>query len=157
MEKKLAYSGDNNAKTFANYIKSKTKSHTGIGPLKNDDGKLITDDREMSEELNKFFASVFTNEDTSNIPVRGQETNTKLENVVFTSENIRAKIKDLKSNSTPGADNISAHLLQIAREELLHPLKIIFQQSFNTGIGATRLETRNSHPKIQKRHEGRSS
>ena len=84
MEKKLAYSGDNNAKTFANYIKSKTKSHTGIGPLKNDDGKLITDDREMSEELNKFFASVFTNEDTSNIPVRGQETNTKLENVVFT-------------------------------------------------------------------------
>ena len=134
MEKKLAYSGDNNAKTFANYIKSKTKSHTGIGPLKNDDGKLITDDREMSEELNKFFASVFTNEDTSNIPVRGQETNTKLENVVFTSEKIRAKIKDLKSNSAPGPDNISAHLLQIAREELLEPLKIIFQQSFNTGI-----------------------
>ena len=134
MEKKLAYSGENNAKTFANYIKSKTKSHTGIGPLKNADGRLITDDSEMSEELNKFFASVFTVEDTSNIPVREQETNVKLENVVFTSEKIREKIKNLKNNCAPGPDNISAHLLQIAREELLQPLKIIFQQSFNTGI-----------------------
>ena len=111
----------------------------------------------MSEELKNFFASVFTDEDTSNIPEREQETNVILENVVFTSEKIRAKIKNLKSNLALGPDNISAYLLQIAREELLHPLKIIFQQSFNTGIGATRLETRNSHPKIKKRHKGRSS
>ena len=32
MEKRLANSGNNNARTFANYIKSKTKSRTGIGP-----------------------------------------------------------------------------------------------------------------------------
>ena len=51
MEKKLANSGNNNAKTFANYIKSKTKSHTGIGPLKDLDGKLITEDKEMSESF----------------------------------------------------------------------------------------------------------
>ena len=44
LEKKLANSGNNNAKTFANYIKSKTKSHTGIGPLKDTNGSLITDD-----------------------------------------------------------------------------------------------------------------
>ena len=43
MEKKLANSGNNNAKTFANYIKSKTKSHTGL--LKDTDGNLITDDQ----------------------------------------------------------------------------------------------------------------
>ena len=47
----------------------------------------------MSEELKNFFASVFTDEDTSNIPEREQETNVILENVVFTSEKIRAKIK----------------------------------------------------------------
>ena len=58
MEKKLANSGDTNAKKFANYIRSKTKSHTGIGPLKNASGKLVTDDKEMAEELNSFFSSV---------------------------------------------------------------------------------------------------
>ena len=46
MEKKLAYSGENNTKTFANYIKSKTKAHTGIGPLKDSEGKLVTDEKE---------------------------------------------------------------------------------------------------------------
>ena len=97
------------------------------------DGKLITEDKEMSESLNKFFASVFTEEDTSNIPVRGQETNIKIENVVFTPGMIREKIKGLKTNSASGPDSISAQLLQNAREELLEPLKLIFEKSLDTG------------------------
>ena len=134
LEKKLANSGNNNAKTFANYIKSKTKSHTGIGPLKDTNGSLITDDKEMSERLNEFFGSVFTIEDTSNIPVLRQETSVKLENVVFTRNIIREKINKLKTNSAPGPDGISAHLLQNAREELIEPLKILFEKTFSSGI-----------------------
>ena len=111
MEKRLANSGNNNARTFANYIKSKTKSRTGIGPLKEPDGKLVTDNKDISEKLNTFFASVFTIEDETNIPVRGVETNVILQHV-------RAKIKGLKSNSAPGPDGISAQLLQNMREEL---------------------------------------
>ena len=133
MEKKLAYSGENNQKTFANYIKSKTKAHTGIGPLKDSDGRLVTDEKEMSEKLNKFFASVFSRENTSNIPTRDLETNAKLENVIFTESTIRKQITKLKSNSAPGPDKISAHLLQHAREELLLPLKIIFNLSLKSG------------------------
>ena len=51
MEKRLANSGENNAKTFANYIKSKTKSHTGIGPLKRPDATLV------SLRIEKFLKS----------------------------------------------------------------------------------------------------
>ena len=58
MEKRLANSGNNNARTFANYIKSKTKSRTGVGPLKDTDSSLITGDKEISEKLNQFLASV---------------------------------------------------------------------------------------------------
>ena len=109
MEKRLANSGNNNARTFANYIKSKTKSRTGIGPLKEPDGKLVTDNKDISEKLNTFFASVFTIEDETNIPVRGVETNVILQHVIFTKGQIRAKIKGLlKSNSAPGPDGISA-------------------------------------------------
>ena len=46
MEKRLANSGNNNARTFANYIKSKTKSRTGIGPLKEPDGKLVPNEQQ---------------------------------------------------------------------------------------------------------------
>ena len=104
MEKRLANSGNSNA--VANYIKSKTKSRTGIGPLKDPDGRLVTNDKEISEKLNKFFASVFTIEDKSNIPVSGAETNVILQHVVFTKNQIRTKIKGFKSNSAPGPDGI---------------------------------------------------
>ena len=116
MEKRLANSGNNNARTFANYIKSKTKSRTGIGPLKEPDGKLVTDNKDISEKLNTFFASVFTIEDETNIPVRGVETNVILQHVIFAKGQIRAKIKGLKSNSAPGPDGISTQLLQNTRK-----------------------------------------
>ena len=83
MEKNLANEKETSTKTFANYIKSKSKTLTGIGPLKNSTGALITDEREMAETLNNFFASVFTKKDTTNLPVRGPETNVEIENVVF--------------------------------------------------------------------------
>ena len=52
----------------------------------------------MAETLNNFFASVFTKEDKTNIPVRELETEETLVNIVFTHDKIREKIKNLKSN-----------------------------------------------------------
>ena len=43
------------------------------------------------------MASVFTIEDTSNIPIRAAETIASLDNVVFTKNKIREKIKRLKA------------------------------------------------------------
>ncbi len=54
-ERGLAYSEDKNNRKFTKYVKSKTKSKTTIGPLLNKDKKLITDEKEMAEELNRFF------------------------------------------------------------------------------------------------------
>ena len=133
MEKRLANMGETTTKTFANYIKSKTKSKTGIGPLKDENGELITDEREMAEKLNNFFANVFTVKDASNIPVRGRETEASLNSVLFTEDKIRNKIKNLKKNSAPGPDGINVNLLQNAREELLRPLLHIYQKSLDTG------------------------
>ena len=105
-----------------------------IGPLKDESGSLITDEKEMADKLNKFFASVFTDEDISNIPVQGRETEASLDHVVFTKVKISNKIKNLKKNSAPGPDGISVNLLQNAREELLSPLLHIFQKSLDTGV-----------------------
>ena len=122
MEKNLANAKETSTKTFANYIKSKSKSNNGIGPLKNSTGSLITEEKEMAETLNNFFASVFTKEDKTNIPVRELETEETLVNIVFTRDKIREKIKNLKPNSAPGPDKITVNILQAAREELLEPL-----------------------------------
>ena len=134
MEKNLANAKETSTKTFANYIKSKSKTVNGVGPLKSGSGTLITDEKEMAETLNKFFASVFTKEDILNIPVLESETDSRLENVVFTSSKIREKINGLKKNSAPGPDGITVNLLQTTREELLRPLLIIYEKTLSTGI-----------------------
>jgi hypothetical protein len=55
---------------FNSYITSKTKSRAPIGPIKRQDGGLAIEESDMAAELNKFFASVFTKEDQTNLPTK---------------------------------------------------------------------------------------
>ena len=67
-EKQIAKKIKSDPKLFYNYVKSKTKFKSTIRPLTNDNGDLVGDYREMAELLNNFFASVFTTENTNNLP-----------------------------------------------------------------------------------------
>ena len=134
LEKKLANAkGGNSTKIFAGYIKSKTKAKTGVGPLKNRDGAVLTGNLEMSRELNNFFSSVFTNENTSQMPNVHPETDKKIETLQITRETLHAKIKKLKEHSAPGPDGITSRLLKAAAKEILVPLKILFDASLSAG------------------------
>jgi hypothetical protein len=75
MEKDLAYSEDKNNRKFARYIKSKTKSKTAIGPLITREKKMLTEDRDMAEELNTFCS----------MQMLTDWSRTRFLNVVFTS------------------------------------------------------------------------
>ena len=41
---------------------------TGIGPIADPTGTLLTEEKDMARELNRYFSSVFTREDMTNIP-----------------------------------------------------------------------------------------
>ena len=60
LKKKLASNVKTDPKSFYAYVRSKSK--TSVGPLKNDDSVLISDDLQMIEMLNSYFGSVFTKE-----------------------------------------------------------------------------------------------
>ena len=56
MEKRLANSTENNnSRRFASYIKSKTKTRISVGPLKDQEGKLVTDKLETAKTQTSFF------------------------------------------------------------------------------------------------------
>ena len=63
--KKLASNVKTYTKSFYAYVRSKSKTKTSVGPLKNEDCVLISDDLQMSEILNSYFGSVFTKESLS--------------------------------------------------------------------------------------------
>ena len=64
-ERKIANSG--NKRPFNQYVKSKSKARSGIGPLRVQ-GELITDNKSMASALNGYFVSVFTEEGARPIP-----------------------------------------------------------------------------------------
>ena len=47
-------------KSFFRYVRSKSGAKDTIGPLKDNEGNLLTSNENMSELLKRFFASVFT-------------------------------------------------------------------------------------------------
>ena len=51
LKKKLASNIKTDPKTFYAYVRSKSKTKTSVGPLKNGDGVLNSDDLEMREIL----------------------------------------------------------------------------------------------------------
>ena len=40
----------------------------GIGPLTDEDGNVISDNKDMAQVLNQYFTTAFTDENVNNIP-----------------------------------------------------------------------------------------
>ncbi len=49
-------------------MKGRTKNRTTVGPLKNKNNETVTSSKEMAEELNNYFTSVFTREPVGPVP-----------------------------------------------------------------------------------------
>ena len=81
-----AYSSNN--KIFWSYIKSKGQESTGIPPLKSKDGFLKSDSFNKAEILNEQFKLVFTEEDLSNIPDKGQNPFQPRKTILITNERV---------------------------------------------------------------------
>ncbi len=58
-EEDIAADNKNNAKKIFRCINSKKQIRSGIGPLKDSAGNLVTDDQNMANMLNHYFSSVF--------------------------------------------------------------------------------------------------
>jgi hypothetical protein len=119
-------------KNFYKYVRSKTKTKTGIGNLKHDGGVAQTDSQK-AEILNDFFVSVFTKED-SNIPeFNKRDYNTILELPTITETEVKKKLAKLNPSKTPGPDQIHPRLLKEAGDSLAYPLTILFNKSIREG------------------------
>ena len=137
-EKKLADNIKSDSKSFYAYTRSKMKTKDRVGPLTDSDGNTITDNQEAANLLNNFFTSVFTNEDTSNLPQPVQlfteDISQKLSKISLTTDTILKSLTNLKPNKAPGVDKIMPNIVKEVAEEIVLPLTNIFQSSLDDGI-----------------------
>jgi hypothetical protein len=91
LERELANEEKGNGRKFSNYLKQQTRSRDPVEPLITMAGTTITEDKEIAEELNTYFASTFTREDRTNLPVKEPETAKKLETIDITEAKVIKK------------------------------------------------------------------
>ena len=90
------------SKSFYAYVRSKQNVRDKVGPLEDNAGIKITQGCLMTEELNIYFNSVFTREDTSSLPVPETKFNgseeERLGQLIVTPEVVASKINNMKEN-----------------------------------------------------------
>ena len=136
-EKQIAKDCKSNPKFFWKYVQEKAKQTTGISPLDKGDGVFLNDDIDKADVLNAFFSSVFTREDTNNVPEVEEGTKSKniyLTDIVITPIAVKDKLKQLNNCKAQGPDGIPPRVLKEVSENLAIPLSILFNKSLEKGL-----------------------
>ena len=125
-----------NPKYFYSYAKQFTKKKQNISMLFDELGQIKSSPKELADLLQKQFTSVFSDPSKSDLnaasfeppTIREPFTDEKLE---FTIDDIIEAIEEMRQNSAPGPDEISALLLQKCKTSLAIPIHLIWLHSMD--------------------------
>ncbi|KAI8487906.1 hypothetical protein Bbelb_343540 [Branchiostoma belcheri] len=118
-------------KIFWSYIKGLRKDLVGVAPLKVGN-TIISDSGEKAEVLSSQFKSVFTEEDTTDMPSLGQPCTPPMEHIVVSTGGVEKMLQGLNSSKASGPDQIQPWFLKLTANEIAPVLTNIFQHSLNT-------------------------
>ena len=132
-ETKLAKECRGNSKGVWKYIKSRRKN-SGLPNLKKKDNTFTTTAKDIAETLSEQYYSVFTEEDTSNIPDIPPKTlrSSPLDKFTVTEEDVNKALKSLRTDKSPGIDDIHPRPLKELADVLSKPITMIFHKSLQT-------------------------
>lgn len=130
-----------NPKYFYRYPENKSKVRSGIGPLRAENDRIITEPEEISEALSQHCQNVFSNPVRDKIihaPIeffhQGSEPQPVLTHIELTTNWVEEAIKEQSTNSAPGPDQLPAILLKNCAKELALPLLLLKKNSLDSGI-----------------------
>lgn len=134
-EKRVALACKSNPKEFYSYVNSRKPIKNSIGPLKDEEGALVSSDLGKANLLNKYFTNVFSTEDNSPIPEPAirYEGPQVLDKITFSVEDIIYKIKKLKLYKSPGPDELYPYELSKLVNEISPHFYKIYSLSANQG------------------------
>ena len=124
-----------NSRAFYTYAKRKSKTHTNIGPLIDENKILHSDSTKMSNLLQDQYKKAFSNPDSGTLDQSYPNLKNvpHLDHITVTTEDVIKAINSIGTNSAPGPDKIPASLLKECKNEIALPLSILWQQSLDTG------------------------
>ncbi|MEW8547322.1 MAG: reverse transcriptase domain-containing protein, partial [Candidatus Thiodiazotropha sp.] len=121
-----------NPKKLYSFVKSKKCDASGVAPLSSD-GVNHSDSLKKANILNTQFTSVFTNEDTSNVPKLNSTDHPSVKSIVVNRKGVLKLLNDINPYKATGPDAIPGRLLKSLSEEVADILCLIFQASLDQG------------------------
>ena len=119
-----------------------------IGPLRDKDGRVVSSDKKMADE---YFSSVFTRENTDQVPEpQGMHFTSELREVHVSARKVKEKIRRLRRGAAAGPDNIGPTILQELVDEVAAPLACIMQKILEDGSMPADWHTANVCPIFKK-------
>ena len=123
----------NNPKKFWKHVNQKRKFKSPVVNLyrtkDKDKNDLVDSDFDKAETLANQFTSIFTKGPYSEWDLPDHTNFTNYQQVIFSSEVILKKLKDLNINKSPGPDSINSRILVELADTIAPSLSIIFQNS----------------------------
>ena len=108
------------------FIKSKRQDNIGIASLEVN-STTYTDDLDKANILNNYFSTVFTTEDTSNLPSMEDSTYPAIDSLNITVVGVSNLLHDLEVHKACGPDGISPRLLKETASDIAPMLTLIYQ------------------------------
>ena len=135
-ERGIANKVKQNPKVFWNYVKSRVKTRANIGSVEGNDGQLHHTDSTKADAFNKYFCSVFVDEDSSTVPTftTCRDDLPSLSSVQITPSIVFEKLQSLKCNKSPGPDGWPPIIFKNCADQLCIPLAMLFAKSLDSGL-----------------------
>ena len=121
-------------KAFWNWINKFRSCRTPIPSIHHHDG-VVSDDCTKADLFNKYFVSVFTKENLSNLPDTPPfSPNVNLDSMQVSPSEVFSELSTLDTNKACGPDGICPRLLREGAEQLAKPLASLFNKSLADGL-----------------------
>ena len=144
---------DTGGKRLWSFLKARRQEHSGVATLKSATG-LVRSSRDKAQVLNNQFSSVFTNEDTQNLPTMGVSPHPTMPDIVVNQDGVTKLLQRLKPQKAAGPDELPARFLKECALSLSPLLTFIFQQSLDQGFVPTDWRKANVTPIFKKGDRG---
>ena len=119
-------------KKFWKYVKALKKDTCGVAPLK-DNGRTYSDPIDKANILNRQYESVFTRENTRNIPNVTGRPSPPMPKIDIDNAGVCKLLRQLNPQKASGPDLLSSRILKDLSTECAPFLTLIFRRCLETG------------------------
>ena len=139
LEEKNASNIKYDPKAFYKYAKSKMKRKECIPSIQTNSGAETRNEYETAEALNDWFGSVFTHEDTVNIPhaqvpkILPDMNSSQTQSLFISESRVERCLRSLEPEKSQGPDGMHPRVLRALSRSIAKPLCQIFTNSLKSG------------------------